>query len=111
MNKNGNYLELMSSEIFNNESLNLSFFKREMIDDVLSLKIIEDHDVSLETLNKYKYFDHYFILKVGNNFYFVNSSYIDTYYNDVKPLKLNDYHVYQRKDKLKKILDKTKEEE
>lgn len=104
-------LEIINSETFNKESLNLSFFKRDVIDNVLSLKIIEGKDTSLDTLNKYRYFDNYYILKVDKDFFLINSSYVDIYYNEFKPLKINDYHIYQRKDKLKEILNKTKNKE
>jgi len=99
-NKN---LDLISSEIFNKESLNLSFFDKDTINSVLSLDIIEDEDYSIGTLRKYRYFAGFFVLKVSMDYYLINNSYIDVYYPEFNPIKLNDYKVFQRKDKLKKI--------
>lgn len=96
-------LDMISSEIFNKESLNLSFFDKDIIDSVLSLDTIEDTDYSVDTLRKYRYYAGFFILKVGMDYYLINSSYIDVYYPEFKPLKISDYKVFQRKDKLKKI--------
>ena len=96
-------LDLISSEIFNKESLNLSFFSSEIIECVLSLKIIEVDNFLPETLEKYRYFDNFFILKIEQHYFFINTSYIDVYYPTLNPLKINDYNVHQRKDKLKKI--------
>ncbi len=96
-------LDKISSESFNNDSLNLSYFDRDVVESVLSLDIIEDVDLSVDTLNKYRYFDNFFILKVENEYYFVNTAYIDIYYSNSSPLKINDYNIFQRKDKLKVI--------
>ena len=98
-------LDLVSLEIFNKESLNLSFFNKEVIESVLSLDIIEDENYSIDVLRKYRYFSKFFILKIGIDYHFINSSYIDVYYPEFKPLKLGDYRVFQRKDKLKNIED------
>jgi len=103
MNNNYEKLDMISSEIFNKESLNLSFFDKDVIEDVLSLDVIEDVDYSINTLRKYRYFARFFLLKVSMDYYLINNSYIDVYYPEYKPLKLNDYRVHQRKDKLKKI--------
>lgn len=94
---------MISSEIFNKESLNLSFFDNDVIEEVLALDVIEDVDYSIDTLQKYRYFAGFFLLKVSMDYYLINNSYIDVYYPEYKPLKLNDYRVHQRKDKLKKI--------
>ena len=110
---NVNNLDLVSSEIFNKESLNLSFFNTDVIESVLSLNVIEDVDYSINTLRKYRYFSEFFILKVSMDYYIINNSYIDVYYPEFKPLKIADYRVHQRKDKLNKIednIDQTKEE-
>jgi len=96
-------LEKISSESFNKDSLNLSTFDKDVIDCVLSLKIIEEADLSTETLSKYRYFDSFLILKIDACYHFVNTSYIDIYYSNKSPLKINDYNIFQRKDKLKKI--------
>ncbi len=101
-------LDLVSLENFNKESLNLSFFDKDVIEQVLSLNVIEDVDYSIDTLRKYRYFSDFFLLKVSMDYYFINNSYIDVYYSEFKPLKLNDYRVHQRKDKLKKIEDNVK---
>jgi len=103
MNNNYEKLDMISSEIFNKESLNLSFFDKDVIEDVLSLDVIEDVDYSINTLRKYRYFAGFFLLKIGMDYYLINNSFIDVYYPEYKPLKLNDYRVHQRKDKLKKI--------
>ena len=96
-------LETISSEIFSSESLNLSFFDKEVRECVLSLDIFEDEDYSFETLDKYRYHNSFFILKIDKDYYLINTSHIDVYYSTLKPLRIVDYYVYQRKDKLKKI--------
>ena len=112
MNNINKQLDLVSSEIFNKESLNLSFFDTDVIECVLSLNVIEDVDYSIDTLRKYRYFSEFFVLKVSMDYYIINNSYIDVYYPEFTPLKISDYRVHQRKDKLKKIEDniETKEE-
>jgi hypothetical protein len=104
MSKNRENLDKISSESFNKSSLNLSFFNSDIIESILSLIIIEDDNFLIETLEKYRYFDNFFVLKIDMDYYFVNTAYIDVYYtNSLPPLKLNDYNIFQRKDKLKKI--------
>ena len=100
---NNSKLDMISSEIFNKESLNLSFYDKDVVNSVLALRIIEDVDFSTKTLEKYRYFDHFFILKINDDYYFINTNYIDVYYITLSPLKINDYNIYQRKDKLKQI--------
>lgn len=102
MNNDEN-LKIINSVIFDNESLNLSSFNRDIINSVLSLNIIEVDDISLETLKNFRYFNKYFILLFKKEYYFINSSYIEAYYTEINPLKILDYKVLQRKDKLEKI--------
>ena len=95
-------LNEISLQIYMGESVNLSTFNKDIIECVLSLRIIETDDFNDKTLEKYKYFDRYFILKVENNYYFVNTDAINiSYINHIS--KIADYHVYQRKDKLNEI--------
>jgi DUF4097 and DUF4098 domain-containing protein YvlB len=96
-------LTKISSEIFIKESFNLSFLTSEIIERVLSLRVIEADDFEIETLEKYRYFDNFFILKIKQNHYLINTTFIDVYYKLTDPILLNDYKVFQRKDKLKKI--------
>jgi len=104
-------LDLVSSEIFNKESLNLSFFDKDIVNSVLSLDVIEDEDYSIDTLRKYRYFAGFFVLKIGMDYYLINNSYIDVYYPEFNPIKLSDYKVFQRKDKLKKIEDNIEDDQ
>ena len=106
-----NNLSLISSEIFSKKSLNLAFYDKDVIECVLSLDIIQDKDCEVDTLKEYIYFANYFILNVGDDFYFITTSHINTYYDNMKPLKISDYKVHQRKDKLKQIEQKTKDTE
>ena len=103
-------LDKISSEIFTVKSLNLSFFDKDIINCVLSLDVIEDDDFSIETLMKYRYYSNYYILKVNMNYYFISNSYINVYYPEFDPLKINDYTVFQRKDKLKQIQENIDED-
>lgn len=102
MNNDEN-LKVVNSVIFNDESLNLSSFNSDIINSILALNIIEVDDISLETLKNFRYFNKYFILLFNKEYYFINSSYIEAYYTEMNPLKILDYKILQRKDKIEKI--------
>lgn len=97
-----NKLKDVGSLIFEKESISLSTFDKETIMCVLDLRIIEDDNCEERTLEKYKYFDKYFILKVEKNYYFIDTSFAGVDHL----LKIDDYYVHQRKDKLTQIQNK-----
>jgi hypothetical protein len=83
--------------------VNLSSFDLQLRKHILSLRVIEDEDISVDIVQKYKYFDAFFVMKTPNNNYYLidNQLYSDSY--SPASLKLNDYNIYQRKQKIIQI--------
>lgn len=92
----------MSLQMQNKLSVNLSSFDQQLRTYILSLQIIEDVDNSIDVIQKYKYVDSFYVLKTPDEFYFIDNQ---LYSDSTSPvsLKLSDYKIYQRKQKLSQI--------
>ena len=97
--KDRKLLKELSSQIFSKKSVNLSSYSREMIDAVVNLTVVENET----DLKKLKNYDYFLVVKKGDDYLFLDTSMVDTS-GPLNPLiKLENYNLYLRKEKLKKI--------
>lgn len=113
-NKERRILKGLSSQIWSEQYVNLPF--NDDIREVVSkLKVVECSLLSIfDDLKKLKNYDYFLILKVENSHYFFDTSRL----HEMKPvdgwtaqiefyqpplIKITNYNIYVRKDKLKKL--------
>lgn len=80
-----------------------SFNNLLLIKEVKSLKVIELDN--LESFTFYLNYDHYLIFKYEDNYYFCDTE-LAIVLGINSMLKITDYSLYLRKDKIKKIIQK-----
>ena len=84
--------------------VNISIFKNPfLIETMKTLKVIELDD--LESFSSYINYDHFLIFKINNEYYFCDTD-LFTSFGKFSILKMIDYHLYLRKEKLNKISQK-----
>lgn len=91
-------LKEFSSQNFSKSSVNLSSFSKNVIDTIVNLIVVEDET----DLKKLKNYDYFLVLKNKSEYFFLDTSLVDT--APLNPLiKIENYSLYLRKEKLKKI--------
>ena len=71
-----------------------------IIDEITNLKIIELDN--LEDFISYVNYDHYLIFKFNNFYYFCDTE-LASYLDKLSLIKITDFNLYLRKDKINKI--------
>lgn len=85
----------------NINDVNLSSFGDSfLIDEIKTLKVIELDN--LESFTFYINYDHFLIFKVDNDYYFCDTE-LTSIFGIFGLVKVSDYSLYLRKDKLKNI--------
>ena len=72
----------------------------DVVSGLKSLRVIEVDNIAKDYI-KYKSFDYFLLLKNNRDFYLLDTTKDGSY----KPLKINDFNIYLRKEKLDKLFD------
>lgn len=90
-------------DIYNriNEVKISSLTNNQIIDELKNLKVIE-LKTKLEEFSSYINYDHYLIFKLNDDYYFCDTELVQSL-DIYSMVKMIDYHLYLRKDKIKKI--------
>lgn len=100
------FLEL-NNKIWNSIFLNnfseikISNLNYKIIDEIKALKVIEIDN--LESFNLYLSYDHYLIFKFNKEYYFCDTELSSTSNCKFSMVKIIDYNIIFRKDKINKI--------
>jgi len=92
-------LKEFSSQNFSKSSVNLSSFSKNVIDTIVNLIVVEDET----DLKKLKNYDYFLVLKNKAEYFFLDTSLVDTSAPFNPLIKIENYSLYLRKEKLKKI--------
>jgi hypothetical protein len=93
------YPHLMSNRMMNEVKIS-SFGSKELVEAIKVLKVVEVDD--FESFYSYINWDHFLIFKVKNDYYFCDTE-LAPVYNEGSLLKILDYNLYLRKDKIDKL--------
>jgi hypothetical protein len=80
----------------------ISILNHKLIEEIKNLKVIELNN--LEDFSLYVNYDHFLIFKFNNEFYFCDTALAPSLNID-SMIKIIDFNLYLRKDKIKKIDD------
>lgn len=91
--------DLMSNNLI--AEVKLSHFKdKDLIEDIKALNVIELDNI--ESFYSYCNWDHFLIFKVENDYYFCYTELVPSF-DKAALLKILDYNLYLRKDKIDRI--------
>lgn len=94
------FSEFRDNYLFTKEIKLSELQNQKIIDEIKTLKVIEIDD--FKSFESYINYDHYLIFKKNDNFYFCDTELIPGLKDD-SLIRIIDYNVYLRKDKIKRI--------